>query len=213
MPPVFEMYVKILHRIDAYYELIDNPLSPSEIAILGIPACEPLKSFVENRRAVQGGRIRWTELAALLNVACGPEICLEWLLGKLEGGCWPRLLRGPSDGWLGEEGCAELAQLLTTFTGNQACFFRLAEPPFIGADRPLVFKGKLNEACGLLREKTYIEYWWPCDRSWCVCSDYDLKFTIVGGPRTLISGLLRHGVLECIEVTPQTRVDSLAPVP
>lgn len=25
------------------------------------------------------------------------------------------------------------------------------------------------------------EYWWPTDCSWCLCSDYDLMFTVVGG--------------------------------
>ena len=57
------------------------------------------------------------------------------------------------------------------------------------------------------------EYWWPPNRAWCVCSDYDLMFTVVGGSRHLISALLKSDVLECLEVTPQTRIDSLAPMP
>jgi hypothetical protein len=85
MPPAFEAYARILHRVDAYYENIDSPLSASEIAILKIPLCEPLKSFVEQRRADgQGTRIRWKELSALLGVPFAPEISGLWYGKKLE---------------------------------------------------------------------------------------------------------------------------------
>ena len=47
----------------------------------------------------------------------------------------------------------------------------------------------------------------------CVCSNYDLGFTIVGGDADLIDRLLRSDVLECIEVTPETRADSLVRIP
>src|ERR1035438_2872202 len=48
VPPLFEAYAKILHRVEAHYENIDSPLSQAEISILGIPPCEPLKSFIED---------------------------------------------------------------------------------------------------------------------------------------------------------------------
>jgi hypothetical protein len=43
MPPAFEAYVKILHRIEAHYEIIDIPLTESDTAILRTPPCEELK--------------------------------------------------------------------------------------------------------------------------------------------------------------------------
>jgi hypothetical protein len=57
------------------------------------------------------------------------------------------------------------------------------------------------------------EYWWPTEKNWCICSEYDLSFTVVAGPGNLIARLLASQVLECIEVTPDTRIDSLAPMP
>ena len=67
IPPVFEAYAKVFHRIDAYYANIDKPLTPSEIAILKVPPCEELQSLVEGRRAkAQGSRIRWREVAEVL---------------------------------------------------------------------------------------------------------------------------------------------------
>ena len=50
-------------------------------------------------------------------------------------------------------------------------------------------------------------HWFPEDRGWLVCSDYDLTFTLVSGPTTLVQALLDHPVLECVAVQPETRVD------
>lgn len=217
MPPVFESYAKIFHRIEACYENIDKPLTPSEISVLKIPQCEELKSLVENRRnKAQGSRIRWRELAGVLNVPFAPQISHEWYRKKLAEGCWPRFLCGPDEGRLGREEYSELVSVLQLFTGIGGCLFRFAEVPFLGTDKPLLFRGVLDELAAFTKSGAYQftpEYWWPADRNWCVCSDYDLKFTVVGGPKKLISALLTSDVLECLEVTPQTRIDSFAPMP
>ncbi len=215
IPPVFEAYAKILHRVEAYYENIDNPLTPAEIAILKIPRCEPIKSFIENRRANStGNRVRWRELAELLDVTFAPEICLEWYRKKLQDRvCWSRFLSGPVDGTLHEEECSELALTLGPFTEGKECFFRFSEWALINS-QPRLFKGALNEVCGFLEDRRLgFEYWWPRDQSWCVCSDYDLHFTIVGGPKALTAGLLASNELECIEITAKTRIDVFAPAP
>jgi hypothetical protein len=90
--------------------------------------------------------------------------------------------------------------------------------PFIDTGKPLLFHGALGELGEFMKSGAYQfspEYWWPPDRTWCVCSDYDLHltFTVVGGSNKLISALLMSDVLECLEVKPQTRVDSFAPIP
>jgi hypothetical protein len=216
VPPLFEAYAKILHRVEAHYENIDSPLSQAEISILGIPPCEPLKSFIEGRRAnLLGNRVKWKELAELLHVPFAPEICHEWYRKKLvDTWCWPHLLSGPGDGGLDAEACAELASMLTSFTDGQECFFRFSDIPFINSDKPKLFKGALNEVCAFPEGRRFgFEYWWPPDRSWCVCSDYDLHFSVVGGPRRLMSALLASSVIECIGVTPENRIDVFAPMP
>lgn len=50
LPPKFEAYAKILHRVTANYENIDRPLSDRETALLRIPHCTELRSFVEGKR-------------------------------------------------------------------------------------------------------------------------------------------------------------------
>jgi hypothetical protein len=216
IPPVFEAYAKILHRVEAHYENIDNPLSQAEIALLKIPACEPLKSFIQSRKANSlGNRVKWKELAELLDLPFAPEICQEWYRKKLgDGWCWPQLLSGPADGKLQPEECTELTSTLNSFTDSEECFFRFSDIPFINSDKPQLFRGALNEVCSFLKGKYFgFEYWWPPDQSCCVCSDYDLHFTLVGGSRRLTSALLASSVLECLEVTAQNRIDVFAPMP
>lgn len=218
LPPVFESYAKLLHKIEGHYEFIDEPLSPPENAILRIPSCEPLKSFVRSRRAdpQESSRIRWKELAELLNVPFSPAINHEWYRKKLpDPWCWPRLLSGPSDGHLSQEECETLVSVLKPFTAKQGCFFRFSDIPFYTrSGEPQLFRSELDEVSEFQIEKRLsFEYWWPSDRSWCVCSDYDLQFTIIGGRSQLVSALLLDRVLECVEVNLQTRMDVFAPMP
>ena len=214
LPKTFAAYTKVFHQIDASYENIDNPLSPKELEILRIPPCVEMRSFIENLRANgQGPRLRWKELAEFLKVPFQPELNHEWYRAKLEPGCWPRFLKGPDEGTLNHEECSALVSALLPSTGHQRCFFRFAEIPFIATDKPIMFQGSLDEVRTFLDDEVYRftpEYWWPADRNWCVCSDYDLMFTVVGGSRDLISRLSENKVLECIEVKPSTRIDSYA---
>jgi hypothetical protein len=102
MPPVFEAYAKVLHRIEVRLENIDTPLSPDVTSNLRIPASKDLRLFVESRRAnSQGSRIRWRELAELLNVPFVPEIGHQWYVKNLWQWGWPRFLRGRRAAWAG----------------------------------------------------------------------------------------------------------------
>lgn len=218
IPKKFDAYAKILHSIEARYENTDNPLSDRETALLKIPACTKLRSFVEGlREQRQGPRIRWKTLAQLMGVPFAPEICHEWYRTRMEEpGCWPRFLYGPSEGDLNATELAEMLSVLRSFTGSQDCFFRFSEIVFIATDKPILFRGVLDELPAFLNDRRYQftpEYWWPADHGWCLCSDYDLTFTIVGGSKELIATVLKNGNLETLQVTPQTRIDDLAPMP
>lgn len=218
LPQNFEAYAKVLHSITANYENIDHPLSDREIALLGIPPCTKLRSFVETiRRNGEGPRIRWKMLAELLGVPFESEICHEWFRSSLrDPTCWPRFLYGPDEGNLDYEELSALLSLFRPFTGEQECFLRFAAIPFVGTDKPILFTGALDEVISFLKENEYQfspEYLWPSDRKWCLCSDYDLMFTVVGGPQKLISSVLGSNVLEALQVNPQTRIDSRVPIP
>jgi hypothetical protein len=217
LPQSFETYVKILHRIDAHYENVDNPLAPSEIAILKIPPCEKLRSFVVSLRDQSlGTRVRWRILAEKLSVPFAPEINAGWYRTKLEVSCWPRFLSGPSDACLRQECLNELVSVLKGFTGDGGCFFQFSRWQFPREENPRLFGGTLEELEGFLQGGRYRvgpEYWWPGERTWCICSNYDFQFTLVGCSKQLGAVLMANPVLECIEVRPQTRIDYSAPIP
>jgi hypothetical protein len=104
----------------------------------------------------------------------------------------------------------------TALCRNQDSFFRFSEIAFIATDKPIQFCGTLDELSTFLANGKYQftpEYWWPADHSCCVCSDYDLTFTIVAGSKELVSGVLNDATLEAMQVTPETRIDSYAPMP
>jgi hypothetical protein len=216
LPDQFEAYAKILHRIEANYRHIDNPLSPEEIAILQITACTLLRSFVELSRTPDTTvRLRWKNVAKFLNVPYSPEINDEWFRKRLEPGCWPRFIKGPDDGFIGDSEYMELVSLLSDGGNSNRCYFRLPEIAFIATDHPLLYEGPIEEITNVPGEPTWStpEYCWPSSYEWCVCSDWDLTFTLVGGARKTIDRILQSSILEAIEVRPEHRVDIFAPMP
>jgi hypothetical protein len=220
VPNQFEAYAKILHSVQASYKNIDDPhpLTEPEIAVLKIPPCTKLRSFIEGlREQSRGPRIRWKTLAQLLSVPFEAEICHEWFRASMEDPiCWPRFLLGPDDGNLNAEELPEVLSALRPFSSSIDCFFRFSEWPFIGKGKPLLFRGVLDDLTAFLANGKYQftpEYWWPADRSWCLCSEFDLTFTIIGGSRNLVSAVLNNSTLETLEVASHTRLDNAAPLP
>ncbi len=216
IPPGFEAFARILHRLDASYKEIDEPLSASEKAILKIPDCQPLTSFLKTRRNTSPTiRIKWKELAALLDVPYTPEIRFDWFRSKTDGWCLSQLLDSPGAWTVGDE-CEEVCSTLADSAGNDACFFRISDNMMYSRpDRPQLFSGSLNEVIPFLKTQAnpWFEYWWPASHRWCLCDDDDLGVTIVGGSRELISSLCKSSVLECLEVESSNRVDNRVPMP
>ncbi len=214
LPLKFERYAKILHRLSVSEDRIDPSLTREELAILEIPDCILIKQLVASKP--KGTRIFWSEAAQHLEVPYSQEITPEWFSRSLAPNpqCWPRFIDGPADGVLDKEESSELASILAKNTTQSACNFRHPEIPFIGTDQTILFEGSLEEVPEFFADFQFgPEYWWPHDHQWCVCSDYDLTFTIVGGSSQLITALLRSEVLECIEISSEIRVDDLAPMP
>lgn len=216
MPDIFGAYAKIFHRIDARYESIDNPLSDEEIAILNIPACRSIRALVEKvRRRNEGTRISWREAAYFFGLPFAPGLSYNWISRQLAPTCWPRFIWGPGDGSLEPEEYTAISSLLLEDGYPQECFYRLAEIPFIATDQPLLFQGDLTEVNSIPTFGSWNvpEYWWSPSNEWCLCSDYDLTFTFIGGSRSLIARILDSPLLEAIEVQPDLRVDDFGPIP
>jgi hypothetical protein len=206
----------ILHRFDACYDDIDNPLLPSERTVLGVPDCEPLRSFLLEEPHQRPQRIRWKEMASLLNLPFVPEINFMWFRRRMDSWCVSRLVNLFTSAWPAGEECEELCKTLNKSTASEECFFRLPSYfVYSGKGQPMLYTGRLAQVAAFLkaRPRTAFEYWWPADHQWCFCSDADVGATVVGGSRGLISSLLKNPVLECIGAGSTTRVDQGVPMP
>src|SRR5262249_27909528 len=53
-------------------------------------------------------------------------------------------------------------------------------------------------------------YWWPEDKAWCIYTDPDLCFSLIGGNSQLINALIDNQSLEVIALTDDTRIDNNA---
>jgi hypothetical protein len=211
---VFESYAKILHQIEAHYASVDNPLSQEEERTLNIPQHSPVRTLILDRREFADRRVRWRELADFLDVPFAAGITWNWFRAVERQLDWPRYLSGPGEGYLEEEEYTELVRLLTCESIDRVCYYRLAEIPYIATNQPLLFNGNIDEVREIPVQGEWHapEYWWSVEHLWAVCSDYDLNFTIVAGPRNLIQQVLASSVLEAVEVSPHSRVDDFTPL-
>jgi hypothetical protein len=127
----------------------------------------------------------------------------------------PSSIWGPSEGKIPRDIAEQIISVLGPLTGGQRCYFYWAHwPPGLPvsdeAASQHVWRGELTDALAFADldndrlESRPAEFWWPEDRSWCVCADWDLTFTIVGGTRAAIDALLADPVLETIEITSKT---------
>ncbi len=216
VPAVYGMYVKLLHSIEANFTYLNNPLTSSEEVLLGFSDCEPIRSLVSTSRSRLTQRLRWSEIASALCLPYTAELNIEWCRKRLQPGCWPRYISGPNEGVLLPEEASRLIEVLSPHTMEEPITCRLADMSVPNIGTPVVHEGSLQTVLDLIRQPEYAnvpEYWWPKNRSWCVVSDYDLDFTLIGGPHDLCAALLDDSYLECMEVVPSTRIDCFIPLP
>jgi hypothetical protein len=214
LPHGFENYVKVLHRLEPKFEDIDHPLDREEIKVLQIPACDQLVSLVSRYRS-SDSRLFWRDVASALGIPYVGGISDEWFRKRLQPGCWPRFVYGPGEGYLEDEEYLELASLLSRLSSDFNCYYKVHEIPYIATEVPLHYHGSISEILSIPVPGKWKapEYWWSSTHDWCICSDYDMSFTLVAGPSRLADSILRSPAFEAIEVSPETRIDYFAPMP
>jgi len=217
LPPVFGAYCKILHAIHVDLSVGDRSLSWNEAAgattwVDRSSAPDVTKDIV--RDLVSGGtvvrgvpegpfpraRILWRDLAAQYAVNFTPQITDETFTRVFPGRSWPRHLVGPHEGTLDEESCRRLIEILTPFTGTQKCFFYY-DLIATRSLETLLYSGPLDEVLSTFQIEGAHgtpSYWWPEDRTWCVCTDCDLTYTILGGNGDLTRVVDGDGILESV---------------
>lgn len=223
LPRGFAAYCKLLHPIYEdpsvenravtwEEESRANPPSPGSGSAAGTFAAIADGAVLVRRDAgvetPSGSRVLWRTLAEKYELIFHSELNAESFRRAFSSGSWPRYLLGPTEGTLDKATCEALVDVLKPFSQEQLIWFRVSD--CLINDLPHLYSGHLDEVTLFLTKAHFggtPEYWWPDDRTWCVCSDWDLPFTLVGGSRALIDACIKHPALECLEVKPENRVD------
>jgi hypothetical protein len=223
VPSIYPAYCKIFHPIYEDLSIKDHSLSWNDIAKRDAkPSEDPVDKLVAQSVTVYGGdydphntkRIRWGELAKEYGLVFHPEINGDSFTRNFPGFSWPRYLIGPEEGNLDSVICKEIVRSIATatsdFTLSQKCFFHydlIATQTF--KDDKLI-DGQLIDVFRTVEfDDVYTTptRWWATNRSWFVCSDWDLTFTLVGGADGLVESLIGNLELDCLRVEPSTRID------
>ncbi|MFJ6784942.1 hypothetical protein [Streptomyces yangpuensis] len=156
-------------------------------------------------------RLRWAELARRTGDPLVPEGLLPshycFPSAKKEGS-WPLGIVPPAEGSMDRETWDRLIAVLTAHGPagpDTPCLayynpLMLVRPDF---DNLRVQAGRLGDA-GMLYDNPVADFspsnLWAQDRSWVLCTDYDLWATKVAGPPALIEALLNDPELEAVRL-------------
>lgn len=163
-------------------------------------------------------RVFYKELAVCYDIPL-PAICDKAISIKLNDQFPRYLFSETEEGSMDREVYENLLKHLVSHTGEQSSYFYYDEMKILSSNSysgiPAELSGKLY--VGSLGEVLdFFEnidlnhtptFWWPEDKSWCVATDYDCSYSVVGGSRELINELLNDKELEAIEVDIHMRID------
>jgi hypothetical protein len=74
--------------------------------------------------------------------------------------------------------------------------------------------GSLDELPAFYRNDDFQSpnLWWPADHAWCVATEIDLNWTVLGGRQTAIDAVLASPELEVLPIEPETDLFRTDPV-
>jgi hypothetical protein len=158
----------------------------------------------ENRRQVY-----WNELLEAYKIKINPEINWRTHCHK----AFSDSLIGPSEGNLEEPTLNVLKQILLQSTSeNQTiyfCYFFLQTSKLDGNEVWYLYKGHLNEMDELKKFEPIVgspTYWWSDNKEWCICTDIDSSFSIIGATQELIMKLSKSQELEGFIIDENTKI-------
>lgn len=224
VPPVFSAYAKVLHPIYEDLTIEDSTLSwddvdkgrrsPSDLVEELKQSAKLVYVTPDGQRPLR--RVRWAELAQRYGLQYTPELMAETFTRIFPGASWPRHLFGPTEGSLDEEMRDALVEILKDRTESGDCYFHFWFMATRELEQDLLYRGPIGEVRlfpdSIPDVRLTPTHWFPVERTWLVCTDYDLCFTLVGGPDELVDVLLDSSTLECVRVEPDTRIDNYGDV-
>ncbi|MFE3503441.1 hypothetical protein [Kitasatospora sp. NPDC059160] len=156
-------------------------------------------------------RLRWAELARRTGDPVVPDGLLpsyRCFPSVKKDGSWPLGIAPPTEGSLDRETWSRLIGILTAHSpaGPDTRCLAYYNPLMLGAfdfDNLRVRAGRLGDA-ELLYDDPEADFspsnFWAEDRSWVLCTDYDLWATKVAGPPALVDALLEDAEIEAVRL-------------
>lgn len=156
-------------------------------------------------------RLRWRELARRVGDPLVPEELLpsyRCFPSAKKRGSWPLGIIPPTEGSLGRQTWGQLIEVLIRYSpaGADTRCLSYHSPLTLGTgdfDDLHVRAGRLGDTEVLYRSSE-LDFspsnLWAEDRSWVVCTDYDLWATKVAGPAPLIGTLLHGPEIEAVRL-------------
>ncbi|CAL9381822.1 hypothetical protein [Streptomyces sp. enrichment culture] len=154
-------------------------------------------------------RLRWAELAARIGdpvVPPGLYPCCRCFPSAKGAGIRPGSVEWPAEGSLDRPTWDQLIRFLTAHSPQGAGTDCVAYyNPLVTGDfeKGQVRSGRLGDARALFDNPDVLytpSNLWSADRSWVVCTDYDLWGTKVCGPRPLVEALLADAEIEAVRL-------------
>ncbi|WP_241846357.1 transposase family protein [Streptomyces sp. MJM1172] len=180
-----------------------------------IPGLDPADVFggtPGEPRGPRWRRLRWAELSRRTGdpvAAEGRLPCYRSFPSLREPGGWPVGIAGPSEGSLDRDDWNRLVDILTEHSPQGA------ETRCLAYYNPLLQRAEdfdnLHVRAGALADAKVLydhpeqDGWtpsnlWSQDRSWVLCTDYDLWATKVAGPAPLVEALLNDTEIEALRL-------------
>jgi len=156
-------------------------------------------------------RLPWAELARRTGDPVVPDGLMpsyRCFASVKKGGSWPLGIDPPTEGSLDRESWNRLIGILVEHSpaGPDTACLAYYNPLLLGAvdfDNLHVRAGRLGDA-EILYDNPEVEFspsnFWAEDRSWVLCTDYDLWATKVAGPPALIEALLNDTGIEALRL-------------
>ncbi|MEV7580448.1 hypothetical protein [Streptomyces erythrochromogenes] len=156
-------------------------------------------------------RLRWAELSARCGDPMVPEgkyPSLRCFPSARRDGSWPVGIEPPTEGSLDRPTWDRLVDVLVAHSTQgpdtrALAYYNPLMLPAVDFDNLHVRTGRLGDAHALY-DNPDADFspsnLWPEDRSWILCTDYDLWATKVVGPEHLVEALLRDPVIEAVRL-------------
>ncbi|MBW5483521.1 hypothetical protein [Streptomyces bambusae] len=221
MPPALPDAAWVLHS------MYEHELGPTDMSFVEyqrrvltgggpeiVPGLEPadvMDAVLGEHPGPRWRRLRWTELARRIGDPTVPEgrLPCHTSFPSMAPVRWPVGIKAPSEGRMDRADWNRLITILAEHSPQGASTPCLAyySPLLRGAEdfAELRLRAGTVADARVLIDHPEEDGWtpsnlWPLDRSWVVCTDYDLWATKVAGPARLVEALLGDTEIEAVRL-------------